>query len=157
MGMPGCGKTTLGKKLSKITGYDFIDTDLLIEKRIGLPIKKIFNKKGEKYFRILERDLLCEIKNYKNHIISTGGGFPIYNDNMEVLNNLGLTVFLNVPIEELMKRNLTKRPLLVEDVEEKLKELYKIRSPIYNKAKLTVDNYNISLDEVAKSIIDKMK
>ncbi len=155
--MPGCGKTTLGKKLSKSTGYNFIDTDLLIEKKVGLSITGIFKKNGEKYFRILEKNLLCEIKNYENHIISTGGGFPIYNDNMEVLNSLGLTVFLKVPIEELMKRNLTKRPLLVGNMEEKLKELYKIRLPIYNKAKLIVDNYNISLDEIIKSIIDKMK
>ena len=154
--MPGSGKSTVGTKLSEATKFKLLDTDKYIEDKVGCSINDIFKNNGEKYFRELERELLCEILNYDNYIISTGGGLPIYNNNIELLNKLGLTVFLRVPTEELIKRNLSNRPLLRDDKEKALRHLYEERLPIYNKAKLIIDNYNTTTDRVIKTIMNKI-
>lgn len=157
IGMPGSGKSTVGEKLREVTNFKLMDTDTYIENKTGYSIETIFKDKGEKYFRELEREVLCEIINYDGYVISTGGGFPIYNNNMELLNKIGFTIFLRIPIEELIKKDLSDRPLLAKSKEGALKKLYKERLPIYNKARLIVDSNNTTVESIVKNIIDKIK
>ena len=111
----GVGKTSIGKKLSKQLNWKFIDTDKLIEKKIGLPISEIFNQFGEDFFRTEEKEILNEIASLENVIVSVGGGLPCFFDNMYRLNEIGTTVYLKLEPEFIVQRLLEskiKRPLI---------------------------------------------
>ena len=111
----GVGKTSIGKKLSKQLNWKFLDTDKLIEKKIGLPIPEIFNQLGEDFFREQEREILNEISSLENVVVSVGGGLPCFFDNMERLNKIGTTVYLKLEPEFIVQRLLEskiKRPLI---------------------------------------------
>ncbi|WP_414648008.1 shikimate kinase [Clostridium tetani] len=160
IGMPGAGKSTFGKKLSKIIQHEFIDTDWEIEKRERNSIKHIFKEKGENYFRKLEKDLLKDIIKFDKKVVATGGGLPIFFNNMDILNKYGITIFLDVPLEELLKRNEknNNRPLLDDENKyDKLKEIYNSRIHIYNKCKIKVENYNISAHELSYKILEEIR
>ncbi|MDU1443766.1 shikimate kinase [Clostridium cochlearium] len=159
IGMPAAGKSTIGKELSKIVKYDFIDTDCEIERKEKKSIKNIFKEKGEGYFRKLEKDLLKDIIKSDKKVVATGGGLPIYSSNMDILNKEGITIFLDVPFEELLRRNKknNKRPLLdKENKYDRLKEIYNSRIHIYNKCKIKVENYNISVYELCIKILKEV-
>ena len=111
----GVGKTSIGKKLSKQLNWKFLDTDKLIEKKIGLPIPEIFNQLGEDFFREQEREILNEIASLENVVVSVGGGLPCFFDNMDRLNEIGTTVYLKLEPEYIVQRLLEskiKRPLI---------------------------------------------
>jgi len=115
LGFMGVGKTSIGKKLSKQLNWKFLDTDKLIEKKIGLPIPEIFNQFGEDSFREQEREILNEIASLENVVVSVGGGLPCFFDNMERLNEIGTTVYLKLEPEFIVQRLLEskiKRPLI---------------------------------------------
>ncbi len=117
IGLMGCGKTTVGKALSKRTGMPLLDTDAIIEEQIGCPIPEIFAEKGEAHFRALETALLRYLlynPTPSPSIISTGGGIVVRQENRQLLRKLGFTVWLNVSINALLTRTAksTNRPLL---------------------------------------------
>ena len=117
VGLMGCGKTTVGKALSKRTGMPLLDTDAIIEEQIGKPIPEIFAEQGESHFRALETALLRYLlynPTPSPSIISTGGGIVVRPENRELLRKLGFTVWLNVSINALLTRTAksTNRPLL---------------------------------------------
>lgn len=160
IGMPGAGKSTFGKKFSKLIKYDFIDTDFEIEKREKDSIKYIFKEKGESYFRKLENDLLKDIIKLDKKVVATGGGLPIFFNNMDILNKEGITIFLDVPLEELLKRNEKNndRPLLnKENKQDNLKRMYDDRTNVYNKCKIKVENYNISAFKLSYKILEEIR
>ena len=99
IGMPGCGKSTLGKKLAEKINYKFIDMDNYIEMKAGMFIDEIFEAYGEKFFRELETNTLKEFMDLDNVIISTGGGIIKNKEHKNLMN--GLCVFLNVDLKEL--------------------------------------------------------
>lgn len=144
IGMPLSGKSTLGRELSKILKYDFIDTDILMEEIEGKSIKEIFKIYGEDYFREKELEIINKLKKENNKVISTGGGLPIYNGNIYKLKNIGFTVYLKVPLEELIKRMVKKenntRPLLKDNDTKFLEGMYKERIEIYEKAHTIICN-----------------
>lgn len=154
--MPSSGKTTLGKILSNKLNYEFIDTDKLIEKLEGISIEAIFKTYGESYFREKEKQAINFIKDTNNTIVATGGGLPIYNNNIERLKNIGFTVFLEVDLHNLYERNLNsevKRPLLEKDEMNSLNRLYGEREKIYKKAHSIVNNDSVeenTIDEIIK-------
>ena len=118
VGLMGCGKTTVGKALSKRTGMPLLDTDAIIEEQIGKPISEIFANEGEAHFRALETALLRYLLYNPTptpSIISTGGGIVVRPENRELLRMLGFTVWLNVSINALLTRTArsTTRPLLM--------------------------------------------
>ena len=117
IGLMGCGKTTVGKALSKRTGMPLLDTDAIIEEQIGCPIPEIFAEKGEAHFRALETALLRYLlynPTPSPSIISTGGGLVVRQEKRQLLRKLGFTVWLNVSINALLTRTAksTNRPLL---------------------------------------------
>ena len=125
-GMPGCGKSTIGKLLD-IEGFEFIDTDEEIVKRIGCSIKELIKTKGEKYFRDLETDVIREVSSKSSRIISTGGGAILREENVACLKRNGKLFFINADIKRLKATD--DRPL--SDTYEKLKNLYSERLGIY--------------------------
>src|ERR1700740_717154 len=95
IGLPGSGKSTIGKELSRLLQLPLMDTDDEICKREKLTVEEIFTSKGEPYFRELEKNLLAELVQSYNGIVSTGGGLPCFFDNIEVITKNGVGVFLN--------------------------------------------------------------
>ena len=135
VGLPGSGKTTNGKFIANELSYSFVDVDDKIEESVGMSISSIFKQLGESRFREIERDELRKI-NSKNTIISTGGGAPCFLDNMEWMNENGFTLFLNADPRIILERtkSASHRPLMKNDPETALNELYKKRLPMYQQA-----------------------
>ena len=126
-GMPGSGKSTVGKLLN-IDGFSFVDTDEEIEKRCGCSIKELINSRGEKYFRDLETEVIKDISSKASQIISTGGGAVLRRENVDYLKRNGKIFFVNADLDRLLPTD--SRPL--SDTSEKLKKLYDERKDIYN-------------------------
>ncbi len=144
IGMPGVGKSTIGKILSKRINYKFIDLDDFIEEKTMLSIDEIFSSFGEKHFRDLETNCLEEVSKLNNIVISCGGGIIENLDNKTKM--CGYTIFLDSPLEEIKKRVANQdiiRPLLEDN---KLDNLYKKRIDKYIYfADYTIENNNIDL------------
>tara|TARA_B110000090_G_C13360190_1_gene438127 strand:+ start:86 stop:601 length:516 start_codon:yes stop_codon:yes gene_type:complete len=115
LGFMGSGKTSIGKMLSKKNDFNFLDTDLEIEKRNQMSINNIFKDLGELFFRNEEKKLLNDIKEKNNIVLSTGGGFACNSQNIKKLNNFGLTIYLkysNNKLFERLKKQRKERPLI---------------------------------------------
>lgn len=157
LGYMGCGKTTVGKNIAGKIGLEFLDTDDLIEKKHRQTIAEIFSEVGENQFREMEREVLHNIVDYNDCIISTGGGMPCFFDNLALMNENGTTIFLDVSIEELVHRLYykgNKRPLLQGKNEQQLYEYIKKsiegRLPFYSQAQIRIsaDNTNATIDRI---------
>ena len=142
----GAGKTTVGKSLAQELNLPFYDLDWYIESRMRKTVKEIFDERGEEGFRLIEHNLLHEVAEFEDVIISCGGGVPCFYDNMDYMNQKGDTVYLKATPEVLyghLKMGKSVRPLLQnktsEEVEEFIKEQLQVREPFYSKAKYTLD------------------
>jgi len=161
VGLPGSGKTTIGKDLSLILNIPFLDTDDIICERENTSIEEIFKLKGEDYFREYEKKVLHELIHLPEFILSTGGGLPCFFDNMEVINKSGISIFLNVPPSIICKRLWTtdngNRPLLQGKTEEGLLDFLKLkhreRFPYYSQSKVITNGDDLS----AMKLIDELK
>lgn len=153
IGMPGCGKSTLGKKLALKLNYEFIDMDEYIEKEACMFIDEIFEAFGEEYFRALEKNVLKDFTNMNNVIIATGGGVIKNKQNKKLID--GLCVYLRADVEDIKKRleeSQIVRPLLKTKTVE---ELYNERKELYEFfADVVVDNFNMdtAIDEIIKRV-----
>lgn len=157
IGMPGSGKSTIGKMLSEKIEYDFIDMDKHIEEKEGIKIPDIFHLYGEAYFRKKETEFLNSYKSVKKYVISTGGGTPIYNDNLQCLLQMGTIIFLDLDINNILqriKKQDLQRPLLKNEVESRLKKLYEDRIDIYRKAHIIINCNNLVSDQIVETIIN---
>ncbi|WP_055667677.1 shikimate kinase [Desnuesiella massiliensis] len=156
IGMPGSGKSTIGKLLSEKIEYDFIDMDNYIEEKEGIKIPDIFRLRGEAYFRKKETELLNFYKSLKGYVISTGGGTPIYNNNLHCLRQMGTVIFLDLDIGNIVQRVKKQdliRPLLKDGVEAKLIKLYEDRIDIYRKAHIIINCNNLVCSQIVETII----
>ena len=160
IGYMGSGKTTVGKALSKETGMMFYDLDWYIESRMRKTVSQIFAEKGEEGFRTIEYNMLQEVAEFEDVIISCGGGTPCFFDNMDYLNQQGDVVYLKATPETLYKHLLMakiERPLLKDKTPEELidyiTEHLKERAPYYEKAHYTLDvNVLDNNDKIATSV-----
>ena len=159
IGFMGCGKTTLGKKLAKHLNYNFIDLDSHIENKTTEKITEIFDKKGEQYFRDLEKESLNEICKMDNMVLASGGGTPCFSDNMQTILAKGICIYLKMKSEDLaerLKKEKNNRPLinqltgntLIDFISEKLME----REVFYKKAHHILPAKNISKTDIIKLI-----
>lgn len=149
VGPMGSGKSTVGKQLAQKLKSNFIDTDVLIEAKEGLSVPTIFAEKGEKYFRQLEHQVIACIG---EGVVATGGGLPVFNNNMEVLKKLGKVFYLEVNAKTAMARmsNDNNRPLLHNSTNTRQatwEQLLKDREEVYLQAHHTV-NGNKPVSEI---------
>lgn len=161
-GFMGCGKTTVGIRLSYKIQKTFIDTDKKIEKEQNTKVKRIFENYGETYFRDLETQLLQKMVTKKDsQIISIGGGMPVREENRILLKQLGTIIFLKASPETIYERvkHDKKRPLLQgENPMAKISALCKQRNTIYESiADFTVVTDGKRFDEVIKEICELLK
>ncbi len=161
IGFMGCGKTTLGKLLSQELNVPFFDTDALIEAKTKQTISELFDAFGEAYFRALEKETLEEIKKEENFILATGGGLPCFGTNMDTLNQLGETIYLETSVGELYHRltiSSTDRPLLesssLNDLKAKINGMVKAREPVYRQCKHALKTDGKSPHELMDSMIN---
>lgn len=157
VGFMGTGKSVVGKKLAIKLKRDFVELDNMIELKEKMPIKDIFEKKGEPYFRQIEKEAVKEASSRKDIVISAGGGAIIDEENLKALKNSGTIICLKASPETILKRtkDLKTRPLLnVPDPRKQIEELLKKREPYYNKTDFSIETDNLSIDEVVKGILD---
>ena len=155
LGMMGSGKTSIGFLIAKKLKLDFIDIDKEIEKKLGLSISKIFEEKGEDYFRKFEEKITLKKLKFHSTVISLGGGaFANNNVRKEVLKN-NISFWLNSNCEILLKRikNSKKRPIAFNSTDNELIDLIKKRSSIYSKALYEIKCDKLSKDEIVKKIL----
>lgn len=164
LGYMGSGKTTVGKALSKDIGMPFYDLDWYIESRMRRTVKQLFDERGEEGFRRIEHNMLHEVAEFDNVIISCGGGTPCFFDNMDYINQQGESVYLKCTPDVLyqhLKMGKTVRPLLLNKTPEEVRvfigEQLKQREPYYTKAKHTIDVTLMDNYEKIKITIDKLK
>lgn len=160
MGMPGSGKTTVGKRLAKAMAYDFVDLDQYIEKRENCSINDIFRHQGEAYFRNSETEAIKEISLLTSKmIISLGGGTPCYNNNIDSLIKAGLCIYIKASEKLLLNRlenAKSQRPLFwgltKQKIEKKLQQMINARAPFYERAHLTTEAVNFQEKNLIEEI-----
>jgi len=157
IGYMGCGKSTIGKKVSDRLGIPFLDLDLLIEKEIGMSISDIFSKKGEGFFREKEKHVLNNYVFKSNVIVAVGGGTPCFYNNHSFMKATGITIYLKVSPDELVNRLQLddKRPLLFNN-KLNLKDFVisnlSMREKEYMKSNYIIESDNISINDICKVI-----
>jgi shikimate kinase len=133
-GFMGTGKSTIGRIVASRLGWQFVDTDHVIEARQGKTIREIFESEGEDSFRQLETDLCKELSTWTKHVVATGGGIVLRPENRMLLKQAGMTICLEAPAEEIFRRlqHATNRPLLAgPDPQQRIKELMEARAEAY--------------------------
>jgi shikimate kinase len=155
IGYMASGKTTLGKKLANKLNIPFIDVDSKIEELESCSISEIFEKKGEGAFRLIETQFLKSYNFPESFVLSTGGGMPCFNDNMDLLNKIGVTFYLKRPVKELVNRLVNakeKRPLVegksIEELESFINDTLLVRSPFYESSQYVLNRESQTVEEI---------
>ena len=155
IGFMGSGKSTMGRALALKLSMTFIDLDSYMEKKYSRTIPQIFAEEGEDGFRKKEREVLKEVAAFDHVIIATGGGAPCFFDNMELMNNCGFCIFLDVDVSSLVNRLThakTERPLIMgkspDELRAFIEQMMKKRRPFYEKARYIVKGNEIFPDQV---------
>jgi shikimate kinase len=158
IGFMGSGKSTIGKKLSKMLNMEFIDTDKYIEHHTGKEVKELFDQYGEDYFRQQEKKLIIDLKDAQNTIIATGGGMPCNPEILAQLKDLGSIFYLKLGIDKLYNRisKDKERPVALDKPKRALADLLKNRLQYYLQADHTIMAYK-SPTEICQRIIKSSK
>lgn len=166
VGYMGCGKSTLGRKIAKVAGLNFVDMDSKIEQREGASVADIFHYEGEEYFRRAERQLMEELAAQdEDMVISTGGGAPVWRDNVEFMNQAGKTFYLRRSARQIASRlsphGRQKRPKLRglndEELVAFMTENIAEREPYYAKAEYCIECEERSDAEIIEIILQHIK
>ncbi len=157
IGYMGCGKSTVGRRLSYRLRMPYVDTDNLIETKEKTTISDIFATQGEEVFRQMETDCIKSIFDYRqDYVIAVGGGLPMREENREIMKKLGTIIYLRAKPDTIYERlkNDTKRPLLQgEDPQGKICTMIGLRGPIYEAASdYIIDVDGKSFEEIINEI-----
>lgn len=154
IGMPGCGKSTIGVLLAKEAGYAFVDTDILIQEREQCLLQEIVDQRGHLELRRIESEV-CRSLDLHHHVIATGGSVVYCPLAMAHLRSIGTTVWLQLPFPEIARRidNFTSRGLAKADGQS-LEDLFNERQPLYERyAMLNLPCTGLSADQIARAIL----
>src|SRR5215470_15944739 len=154
------GKSAVGRTLARRLRRRFVDLDRAIEKATGLPVRQIFDQKGEPGFRRLEKETLVRVLSEEGQVIATGGGVVMDEENLELLRRKTLLICLTASTDALLKRagNGAKRPLLKgTNRRERIQELLQQREKKYSLAHSSVDTTDLTIDQVVDKIIELLK
>jgi shikimate kinase len=159
VGMPGCGKSAVGRRLAPRLGLPFVDADEEIERAAGKPIADVFKEHGEAYFRDGERKVIARLLAAGPQVLATGGGAFMAPPTRELVARLGVSVWLNAELPLLVRRVLKKsnRPLLEGDAEGAMRRLLATRAPIYALADVTVASRDVPHEVIVGEIIEALK
>lgn len=152
VGMPSCGKTTVGKRLAELTGREFVDTDEEIVGRIGMNIADFFAKHGEDAFRKIESEVIADLVKDAGLVVATGGGAVLKKENVRAIKRNSIVVFVDRPLDMLVATN--DRPL--SSSVDKVKKLYEQRYDIYKSVADEIADGSGDIDEVANQIRRKL-
>lgn len=167
VGYAGSGKSSLGRRLARSLGCSFVDTDKRVEESVGATIADIFYYEGEAYFRQAEREVLESLATgnaSRSIVVATGGGMPVWSDNMEWMNAHGITIYIERSAKQIMSRltdyGREKRPMFRGKSDEELRtfmtQQMAEREPYYAKAQICVDCSSMSDDAVIEYIVNKI-
>lgn len=155
VGFMGTGKTAVARALAAKLGREFLELDALIEKKERVPIREIFEKKGEAYFRKIEKEVVKEAAQKEGLVISAGGGAIIDEENLKNLRKNSIIICLEASPEVILKRTKGNicRPLLnVPDPKKEIEDLLQKRAPYYKKADHCINTDSLTIDQVTKEI-----
>jgi len=157
VGFMATGKSTVGRELARRLSLKMVDTDDMIEEKAGKTISEIFEEEGEAVFRDMESQAARDVSSLSGHVIITGGGIVLRDQNMDALKKAGPVICLTASPEVILKRNqgTSHRPILqTGDPLKKIRDLLEARSPFYARADYTIDTSNRTLQEVGDRIIE---
>jgi shikimate kinase len=164
IGFMGSGKSTTGKKLAAALGWSFIDLDRKVEEYTGKSITGLFEQYGEEFFRNVETEVLKSLESVNDTVISTGGGTPCNDGNMEYMVETGLTLYLKLTPGQLRSRlheSSGERPLLKDLDYDSLLEFITaklaLREKWYNRAEITVEGMDIDIDLLSSRVESGLK
>jgi shikimate kinase len=166
VGLPGSGKSTFGRQLAIELGFPYSDLDHEIERKYGLKIPEIFSTHGEGKFREWETEVLAEVlQKDSSFILATGGGAPCFNDNMDLINQSAISVYLDVPLESISNRlrvsRVQNRPMFQGldqgEITLKLKSLLIEREFFYSQAKIKLSGDDFSAELLMYELINQLK
>jgi shikimate kinase len=158
VGMPGSGKSAVGRRLSARLGLPFVDADEEIEQAAGKPITDIFKDHGEPYFRDGERKVIARLLRSGPLVLATGGGAFMVAETQDNIRRAGISVWLKAELPLLLRRVLKRntRPLLEKDPEGVMRHLMETRYPVYASADITVESHDLPHDAIVGEIIDAL-
>ena len=161
VGLPGAGKTTIGRQLARRLGVAFVDSDHVIEARLGCSIREYFAREGEDAFRDIEQAVLDDLSQHHHGVISTGGGAVLRAANRQHLHERGYVIYLRSAPEDVFRRvrHDSARPLLqVDDPLARLRSLYEARDPLYREtAHFVLDTGRPSVSALVSKILMQLE
>jgi shikimate kinase len=154
VGFMGAGKSTVARRLARRLDWRFEDVDDLVEQREHQTVAQLFARRGEAYFRAVERTVLLDLVGLRHAVVATGGGTFVDPQNRSVIARDGMTVWLDVPIDRLIARIPAdgRRPLAADRAE--FERLYALRRPAYEQADLRIDASRGSVDAIVEQLVD---
>jgi shikimate kinase len=158
VGMPGSGKSAVGRRLAARLDLPFVDADEEIEQAAGKPITDIFKDHGEPYFRDGERKVIARLLRSGPLVLATGGGAFMVAETQENIRRGGISIWLKAELSLLLRRVLKRnnRPLLEKDPEGVMRQLMETRYPVYANADITVESHDLPHDAIVGEIIDAL-
>jgi len=160
IGFMGTGKTSVGILLAHALGWDFLDTDKMIEEKMGMDIPAIFAEHGEEFFRLLEKEAVQVVCRCRKHVIATGGGVILNQTNVDLLKEHTFIICLEANPEDILNRVRcdASRPLLAVDNPLKIiNNLLKLREPFYQCADLFIDTSGKDVEKIVGEILGKLR
>lgn len=161
IGFMGAGKSSVGELLASNLECEFIDSDRLIEQRVGYSIPEIFDQLGEAEFRSLERAVVQNVTSQRDHVVALGGGATLNDESWHEISNSGVVVYLKAKPQTLygrLKDQIPSRPLLMhaENPKERIEEILTEREPRYLEASHVIDTEDLAPEEIAAQLIEKL-